>query len=203
MAAPAYITPDQIKDTLTLAGTSYADQDAARAVNAASRAIDELCNRRFYQDPDSAQARYYTPDSPVLLEIDDLVQITSVQSDDNGDGTFENTWTLNTDYLLEPFNAPADLEPQPYRWIRAHPLGHFTLPPWPRSVQVTGMFGWPEIPATIEQATLLIAVRLLTVVRSAPLGIIAFEGGAIRIARADPTVMQLIGDYITHRSAAA
>lgn len=202
--ATLYLTLSELKTTLSVTGT-YADADVDTAVNAACRAIDQMCNRRFYVDEDTAQVRYYTPERCDSLSIDDLVTLTSLAVDSDGDGTFDQTWTLNSDFNLEPLNAVADSQaPEPYTSLSVRPLGRYTLPQgWPRSVQVTGKFGWPQIPDQIAQASTLLATRLLTLSRSAPLGIMSFDGGAVRIARADPSVMLLIGPFIRHRIAVA
>ncbi len=202
-----YITSDLLKNTLTLTGTTFADVDIAFATKSASRAIDLLCQRHFYMDDDTAQVRYYTPGRQTELEIDDLVTLTSLQTDTDGDGTFEQSWTLNTDFVLEPFNALSNAaDPWPYTLIRVHPAGSYVLPTtgYPRTVKVTGKFGWPVgVPDAVVDATTLLANRLLTIKRSAPLGIVAFDGGAVRIARADQSVMMLVGNYMKHRVAVA
>jgi hypothetical protein len=38
------------------------------------------------------------------LKVGDIISITTLQTDPNGNGTFTDTWTANTDYTLEPFN---------------------------------------------------------------------------------------------------
>ncbi len=202
---PYYITTAALKATLTLTGTTYADADITAAIAAASRAIDNLCQRRFFQDADANQVRYYTPGDDILaqglLDIDDLVTMTSLLTSDDGT-TFANTWTANTDYVLEPLNAASDV--WPYTHIRALPQGSFRFNTiYPRSVKLTGMFGWPAVPDAVVNATTLLANRILTISRSAPLGIMPFEGGAIRIARADSQVMMLVGPYMRHASSVA
>lgn len=202
-SSPAYITSAQLKATLTLTGGTFADADIAAAINAASRAIDNICHRRFYADADAAQIRYYSPDRPDVLEIDDLVALTSLQSADDGTTTFANTWTLYTDFVLEPLDAQQDTQNlQPFTRARIHPTGSYTFNTYfPRSVKLTGKFGWAACPDPIVDATTLLAGRLVKMKREAPLGIIAYDGVAVRVARQDSQVMSLVGPYVRHRSA--
>lgn len=203
--SPTYITSTQLKATLTLSNTTFADADITAAIAAACRAIDNICQRRFYLDADATSVRYYSPASQTLLEIEDLVTLTSLKSADDGTTTFANVWTLNTDFVLEPLDAAADAQNLwPYTHLRAHPNGTFRFNTfYPRSVEVTAQFGWAAVPSAIVNATTLLANLLLTVSRSAPLGIVPFEGGAIRVARGNPQVMMLISPYMKRRSAVA
>lgn len=178
-----YVELEEFKSSVELKGKTLADADIQVALVAASRGIDKALGRRFYPDADALQVRYYTPsyNSP-LLWIDDLVTLTSFKTDDGGDGTFENTWTANTDFVLGPLNAAADGEP--YTHIQVNPAGVFRWPTscYPRSVQVTGKFGWPAVPANVRQLTTAIAHRLVKRARTTPFG------GAIGIELGEATL---------------
>jgi hypothetical protein len=200
---PLYITRAQLKSTQTM-GTTYADADVDAAIIAACRAIENTCQRRFYADNDANQIRYYTPDDRWLLEIDDIATFTSLETDPAGDGSFTDTWASGTDFDLEPLNAQADTQNvKPYTRVRVRPNGAFAFDTLrtARSVKVTAQFGWPTVPSEIVEATTLLASQLLTVARSAPMGIVAFDGGAIRVARTNGPVMMLIGPLMRHRIA--
>lgn len=201
----SYVAIEVLKSTLNIAGSTYADADLTAVLLSASRAIDNLCQRRFYADADAAQTRYYTATDRGYLAIDDLVAFTSLHTDPSGDGTFPDSWTQNVDFVLEPFNATADAaDPKPYDAIRVHPAGSFVFPlVYPRAVKLIGQFGWADVPDAIQTATTVLASRLLTTSRAAPLGIMGFDGGAVRLAKSDPTVMMLIGRYMRHRIAVA
>ncbi len=195
-ASNVYVQREEFKATLSLAGESFANEDIDLALQAASRAIDEMCQRRFYADSDAAQVRYYSPSSDDVLYIDDLVTLTSLKTDEGGDGVFETTWTLNTDFTREPLNAAAD--GKPWTKIRVHPAGGkvFTTA-YPRTVEVTGKFGWTTPPAAIAHATTILAHRLLKRAREVPFGIagIGLDGSAVRIAAADPDVLSLVQPF--------
>lgn len=194
-----YVELEEMRQFLSMSGT-YADPTFRRAVMAASRAIDGLCDRRFWKDTDANQVRYYTPSSSGLVVIDDLTTMTSLQVDQGGDGTFEETWTADTEYVLEPLNAAADS--RPYTRVEAHPAGAKWFPGYPRSVKVTGRFGWPAVPAEVVQATSILAHLLSRRERDAPFGIWTggIEGAAMRIARADPNVMMLVQPFVRYRA---
>lgn len=198
-----------VKATLDLTAETFADPDISLALSSASRAVDNICERRFWLDTDATSVRYYTPRrSGKLLQIDDLVEFTSLETDSDGDGTFENSWTLNSDFVFEPLNATADGEP--FTMVRVHPNGRFCLPGGrtgivsvpivPRSVKLTGQFGWAEVPDGVGQATGILAGRLMRRAREAPFGVIGFamEGGAsvTSLARNDPDVMMLLKPYV-------
>lgn len=189
----SYVTSDELKATLSITET-FADDDIDRAVFAASRAIDNIARRRFYPDNDAAQVRYYTPHSARIVKTDDLVTITSVQTGP-GDGTFPWTLAVDTQYVAEPLNAAADGWP----WTRLCATHYCQFPRARKSVRVTGKFGWATTPAAVEQATSILASKLLKRAREAPLGVFTVGGfdtvGVARIARGDPDVMMLIGAY--------
>lgn len=156
--------------------------------------MDGATNRRFYADLDATKVRYYTPSVRKTQVIDDLITLTALDTDPDGDGTFDVSWTLNSDFVLHPLNASADAEP----WTRfeVHPAGDHVLPvDLPRSVRVTGKFGWSAVPAGIKEATMILASKLLRRAREAPFGIVVGVEGGMRIARMDPDVRSLIGPY--------
>jgi hypothetical protein len=193
----AYVTADELKETLSLTGESYADADVALALEAAARTIDNRCGRRFYADADAASVKYYSPWEDGLVRIDDLVTLTSLQSDPGGDGTYEQTWTRNTDFVLLPEGA--DNNGWPWELLRLHGGGQFWFPTsYPRTVKVTGKFGWAAVPAPIKQATSILASRLLKRAREAPFSVAGFglDGAAVRVARIDFDVESLITPYV-------
>ena len=198
MAASDYISSSDLKDALSLTGETFADTVLARAVTAASRAVDDVTDRRFYPDDDANQVRYYSPVDDCRVWIDDLITLTAFETDPGGDGTFQDSWTEVRDFYLEPFNAPADNEP--YRSIRVSPRTALYLPVfYPRSVKVTGKFGWSAVPAGIAQATGMIAAKLVKRIREAPFGVIAGlvadTSVAVQVTRQDPDIMGLLNGF--------
>jgi hypothetical protein len=190
----AYIELEQLKSSLELTGQTYADKDLEIAINAASRAIDSATGRRFYLDADATQVRYYSPKSYRHLELDDIAVLTQVAIDRGGIGTYTETWTNGTEFVLEPFNATADFHP--YERLTVRRLSGQWLPYYiEKSVRVTAQFGWTVLPEEVKTATSILAGKLVRRVREAPFGIVTAgidAGVAMRIARTDPDVYSLI-----------
>lgn len=130
------------------------------ALDSASAQVDAYCDRGFDQDA-SPTVRVYKPQNLRELDVEPFATTTGlvVKTDDNGDGVFETTWTLGTDYRLEPMNAPTQDEP----WTRLVALGTrwFPMLPYRPGVEVTARFGWGAgVPSAVKQATLIQATRL-------------------------------------------
>lgn len=188
-----YITSSELSASLSLTGYTFATADISACITAASRVVDMYTGRNF-TTAGSTLTRYYTPESPNILMIDDATSIVSVAIDRNEDGTFEETWAT-TDYVAEPLNAAADSKP--YETLRVRGTGRYT---WPRgiekSVSVSATFGWDAVPTEVKVATTVLASQLLKRSREAPFGIVSFTGSdvAMRIARTDPQVNMLLTD---------
>ena len=187
----AYLELEEAKATLEL-GTGHADSDLLAALVAASRAVDELTGTRFYTTT-GTEIRYYTPASAALIYIDDLNTLSEFAF--ASDGVTFSPWTENTDFILEPLNASLDAIP----WHSVRLASRSTksmVPFYPRSVRVTGKFGWASPPEAVRIATGIIATKVMVRARQAPLGVIAaFDGSAVRMSRFDPQVEELLAPY--------
>jgi hypothetical protein len=198
-----YANPEEVKKMLTLSGTTFADEEIGVALTVASDALDELCGGRKFRLDTSAQAedttRYYRPMSPTTVIIDDIVKLTTVMVDNDGDGDFEWEFEEGQHFFLWPYNAVAD--GRPYTQLQLNTAkATRAFPSWyGRSVEVTGIFGWPAIPSFLRAATSMLAVRLVKRMREAPFGVAVSSGievgSAVRIARSDPDIMSLCEPY--------
>lgn len=174
---------------------------AAAAVTAASRMVDTICGRYFSQDS-TVSARYFWPDSSGSVCIDDLSTTTGllVEVDTAGDGTWSQSWTITTDFYLEPINQTQDgISGWPYTSIQAT-LGNKYFPTRTHysylrpTVKVTGKWGWAAVPDPVKQATFVIAAQLYKL-GDAPFGNAGFgEFGVMRV-REIPMVNQLLGPF--------
>lgn len=193
-----YATLTQVKDALETSETVH-DTLLELAIESASRAIDRATDRRFYQDT-NATARYYTPESwDGPLQVDDIATVTGlvVVADFDGDGTFEETLTVDTDFYMSPRNAAADGRP----WTELRRL-IATATVWPvgvpDGVKVTAKYGYgATAPTDITQATIIQAVRLFNR-KHAPFGVAGSptEGSEMRLlARLDPDVAMMVRPY--------
>ncbi len=189
-----YISLEEAKHTLELTGLTYKDDDLSEAIDAASRGIDNYCGRRFTSGG-TADVRYYTAYNTMYVDIDDTSTVTAFDTDYDGNGTYETSWTVTTDYVLEPANNPAI--GLPYNKVAvAYPRTSKRLPYYTNAVRVTGTFGWTEAPPEIKRATRIMAVRLMKRT-DAPFGVtgIGFDNVAVRIPTIDPDLKFLLDPY--------
>lgn len=181
------------------------DLELHGAIFAASRSIEQACERHFYRQ---AAVRTFLPDAwPdglyrfCLPDFSDLVSVTTLATDASGDGDYETVWDA-TDFQLLPQNAATYAEPWPYTEARA--IGPKTFPVLIRwslqrrdLIQIDGVFGWPKVPQAIRQATLIAATELFKL-KDAPFGVAGFgDFGPVRI-RDNPVVARLIQPYMRH-----
>ena len=168
-----------------------------RAINAASRAIDQHSNRRFYADADPTARRFHA-NRWDLVRVDDISTTTglAVAVDTTDDGTFNETWAT-TDYELAPINAISSSgEAWPYTSIRAVESRCFPTRHRRAAVEVTARWGWPSgPPAAVIEACLLLSARLYRR-RQSPEGVIGFgEFGTVRLSRTDPDIAMMLKPY--------
>ncbi len=154
-----YATLAELKAYLKI-DDSMEDTLLENIVEAASRSIDRIANRRFYLDS-SASARYYRPADLLRVFTDDFGSTSGlvVKTDPNDSGTYQTTLTLNTDYIVEPVNAAA--KGRPWNYITIVSGESYSLPVNYRpQVEVTARWGWPSVPDDINQATLILSADL-------------------------------------------
>ena len=187
-----YCTLAEVKAALRL-NDAIDDTLIENSVEGASRRIDGYCGRFFYNTTNAV--KFFASDA-YRLAVPDISSTSGliVQTDDNGDGSFETTWTLNTDYILEPTDA--DLQSRPYRRITA--TGGKTFPmfyiPQDAGVQVTATWGFPSIPDDVREACVLLSMRQFARYNAA-LGVMAFGDMAVSVRSVDPDVRDLLSPY--------
>lgn len=183
-----YTTKAIIKARLNITGSTY-DDAIDGTILSASRQIDNWCGQSFAQS--ASEARYYTGRFDDTLTIDPLVSVSEIKSDSTGNGTYATTWDA-ADYVLLPRNASG--QSRPYTEIRVA-WGHsLAFPLFGESVKVTGVFGWPAVPAPIVEACNLQASRLWARTKS-PDGLAGTGDFAAPIVNLDPDVKLLIAPY--------
>lgn len=196
--ANEYITSAEFRAYLREQPTYTSDDDEFDDVRtSASRAVDVYCGRRFYQT-DPATARTFRAVSSALVLVDDISTTTDlvVKSDSAGDGTFATTWTINTDFLLEPANGVRDgIEGWPYTRIVALDTKSFPILTRRPGVQVTAKWGWAAVPEPVKLATKMLALEHYRQ-RDTPFGVMGMGDFAMRV-RANPQVALLLDPYRT------
>lgn len=189
-----YTTLAELKSWIGGIGDTNDDGDLERAVEAASRAIDEYCGRVFY-DAGSASARTYVADDSEELDVHDFSTTAGlvVKTDDNSDGTFETSWDAT--------GSPADYQPEPLVRVNGYPYTRIVAiddKAFPVSrrralVQVTAQWGWAAVPTDVKQACLILAARLFKR-KETSTGVIGFDGmgTTVRITAQDVDVRALL-----------
>lgn len=200
MITNGYATLSDVKAAARITD-SIDDSLLELAIESASREIDSYCERVFYNTGATAVSRVYIPQDIFVVETDDIIEVTSIKSDTNGDGTFDLTWQAS-DYQLEPLNGIAGGITTPFTRIRA--VGDYLWPVYePRninanqaSVEVTARFGFASIPTAVKQATILSALRQYKRYES-PTGVLGFSDiGVVRVGtKLDPDVERMISAY--------
>lgn len=193
-APPTYCTLALLKEALGISATDTTrDSLLIQALVGASRSVEQYCDgRRFYLDLTSSARTF--PTRRVIqtcdgqrLPIDDIGHATMTV--EFGDGT---TWTTTTAYETYPANAL--VKGQAITALLTTPAA--TTWTANRRVRVTAKWGWPEIPAAVEQATLLQASRLFRR-KDSPEGVAgSADWGLVRVPNMDPDVKALLA-YLT------
>jgi len=195
-----YCTLAQLRTHLGDTGSTQSTELLERAINAASRAIDKHCGRRFWIDS-TVQVRTYRPSDGDLAWVDDIATTTGlvIKTDSAGDGTYATTWA-STDYELAPENA--DANGQAYAWWRIGAVDRYLFPTLGRyrPLQVTAKFGWSAVPDEVEEACILRAASIFKRKESID-GVAGFgDLGVVRISlRRDPDVAALLDNFIRMR----
>ena len=185
-----YATLAELKSSLTITDS---DDDALLelAITSTSRMIDDFTGRFFYANGTvgSPVIRYYTPNDPWTLAVDDYVSISEIATDDNFNQTWSTVWAAS-DFLKEPVNN--SLRGWPYTRLLA--TGRYVWPYYlPQACKVTGVWGWPAVPAEVNQACIIQSSRIF-VRKQSPFGIAGTpELGTVRLSsRLDPDVQAFL-----------
>lgn len=199
-----YCALAEIKNALDISDESD-NVELELSVEVASRQVDNQCGpgRRFWQDG-TAVARTYYPSEARRVFVDDISTTTGliVKVDENDDGVFETTLTINTDFIVEPVNAGAQFPVEPYTSIRLldGALTSFSaLSSGRPHVQVTAKFGWATVPQAIKRATILQARQVFKAIQTQN-GLLqqTVDGSVVRMPVIDPIARLSIEPFIRY-----
>lgn len=201
---PDYCTVAELKAYLRIGDTAD-DTQLGYAITAASRAIDQYCNRQFGVES-TGVARIYTAEwirdeYLYAIPVDDIMNLTglTIKVDTVIPLTFDQTITT---YRMFPFNAAADQKPYT-KILVTWDSTIFPIYPIMRSglrlghVQVTGLWGWTAVPTAVKQATLLQASRIFSR-RESVMGVQGSSefGSAEMVSRyVEPDVAMMLRQY--------
>lgn len=207
-----YCTIEELRDQASDDGSRLDADLLARAINAASRGIDMYCSggvkdmgRKFWRDAAVVTRRFRTDDQSQVWTMD-VATLTGlvVKSDDDDDGVFETTWTINTDFVMEPLDVDqvaAGDTGVPYAFWMITAVGTKTFPVYVRrpGIQVTAKFGWSAVPDEVKLATIVLGTKFFKR-KDAPFGVAGFSDlGTVRIIQSDPDVKMLLDPYVKQR----
>jgi len=195
-----YATLAEIKGYMSISDNT--DNDLLEnLIESASRSIDRIANRRFYLDA-TASARLYRAYSNIFVFVDDIGTTSSlvVAIDENGNGTYSKTLTLNTDYILDPLTSQSLNRPftqltmvsNTESWPIFPGLTSNGLRP---GVQVTARWGWPSVPDDLNMACLILTADLYKR-KDAPGGILGLgDLGVVRMSPIGRDVTAMVRAY--------
>jgi hypothetical protein len=191
----SYATLAEFKSSIGITDTTD-DTPLQSCLDAADQLINNYVDTKVGFGQTASQTRYYTADRFDFVLTDPIVSVSQLATDINGDGTYSQVWTSN-DYILAPRNAA--LDSRPYTEIDTSPFSNadYNFPVGYLEVKVTGVFGWPSVPAAVKQAALIQAGAIWSS-RTAPFGVIGSQdlGGVLRMSAAlHPEARVLLEPY--------
>jgi len=190
-----YLTLVEFKAGLEMT-SMLLDPLAEECIETASRDIDGALKRRFYADS-VATARVFASAGSDRVYVDDMwAAPTLVKSDDADTGAYGTTWTVTTDYVLDPPNGigPNGQPGWPYTSLVAVAGRYFPYICRPFNVQVTAKWGWAAVPTDVKNACRRLA-QMRYEARNAPFGVAGIgDMGAVRI-KSQPILDELARTY--------
>lgn len=187
-----YCTVEQLRAELADDKSALDETLLARAVAAASRAVEDWCGGRTFGLDATATSRVFRPCDREVADVDDIGATDGLVVE-TWDGASWATWAPD-DYQLEPLNAGS--RATAFAWDQLVALsGGWPVGGRRPTLRVTARWGWSEVPAQVEKATILRAIGLFKR-KEAVWGVAGFgDFGAVRITRADPDVVDLLAAF--------
>jgi len=198
-----YVGLEEMRDRLSV--TDSADDYALQtAIATGADWINSFTGRHFNR---ITETRTFQPGNVWLLDTDDIVPGAPVtlKVDQDGDGTFEETWVQGTDYALRigpgDYNVNASGVTRPYR--QAQVLGSKWFPfTWPYAhldrVQIATTWGWSFVPWGVTEANRILSADIFKM-KDSPFGVAGVSDiGVVRIA-SNPWLVELLRTYISPR----
>lgn len=188
-----YATLNEIKRALLVTDTD-SDAHLMEALEEASRAIDVRCRRHFYS---VTATRIFDGSSNIVLQLPhDLLSISELATDDDGDRVYDDAIWVSGDYALLPLNG------WPKCAIRLSPDGDYAWPAGRESISISGVWGYGDgesaDPWLATSATGTIATTTGTTMTASASGVIE-AGHTIRVESEQMFVSAVSGASLTVR----
>jgi len=135
----AYASIADVKGVLGITATTD-DTVIRKIVEAASRSIDQHFNRTFVTQ---SATKYF--DGAVTLWLPDLLSITTLKTDEDGDATFENT-LATTDYIKYGVGLENSLNTFPYTRLEISENSNYSsfASGVKKGVEIAGIWGYGD-----------------------------------------------------------
>ena len=166
-----------------------------QVIDSATETIDNFCGRSFNQT--MGQERIYPVELDVLASSYPSMAIGDVLPIDGQSITVETTRTPTPDAVWEVMDSGWWLGPTDRKEGWPYTEFYVVSPrPWiNRHVRVTTDWGWPEIPAPISRACLMMSARVFTR-EDSPLGqLVGTDYGSVYVRTVDPDIKNWIRPY--------
>lgn len=192
-----YASLDEFKTWIGGSGDEgFEDHHLEPILNAAARWIDQHTGRHFTLE--NEVTKLYYPNAQGVLDVVDLVSVTTLKTDTSGDRTYATTIAAGA-YELLPYRDAAGRPSVRYDQIRIWPTSSTTFGPG-RLVQIVGDFGYVVDglpPDEVRLASLILASRWWKR-HETPLGVLGVSdlGQFERISKEDPEIDTLLGSYM-------
>ena len=139
----SYASLTEFKGILGVTSTTD-DVMMRKILESSSRSIESYCNRVFYS---VTSTKYFN--GAVTLWVPDLLSVTTLKTDEDGDGTFENTFdgTAGTgDYIKYGTGLEDSLNTFPYTRLEINPNGDYGsfASGVKRGVEIAGVWGYGD-----------------------------------------------------------
>jgi hypothetical protein len=184
-----YVTVEELRDRIGSDTTTF-QAHAQRVCTVASRLIERLCDRTFVTES-STSTLYLLPDSSAYVSFDADVHTTTslvLTTDDNADNTYSTTWTINTDFVLEPRSQrQGHRSGWPYQAARAIGTKTFPMRTSPfqvEPVKLVAKLGWASVPDEVVEGTLVAAAKLFKM-KDAADGFVGVDGWGLARLRVE------------------
>jgi len=187
-----YVRLNRAKAELGL--DSVATQDAAlvRTIASVSRAFDRYLSPRFFYAK-TATVYFDGPGGVELWtqEAGDLLSVSTLKFDENGDGVYELSLTENTDFLLWPYNRS-----QKDRVDLAVNGSRSAFPSGQRRVELVGTFGYSEDLDAVGLTGTVADAATTTITASATAESAVYAGDTLKIESEQVYVTSVTGTGI-------
>ncbi len=189
-----YCTSAQLSEALGTPPLPGDSDNYDRAINTASRWIDQHCARRFTTDAAATARKFYVLDD-TCATVDDFHTTTGLEIKTAPTSSGYGTTIASTNYELLPLDGvgPNGATGWPYTGIVLYDTSFLSTSARP-ALQVTAKWGWAAVPDDVLQACIA-AAEYFFKAKDAPFGAAGVADLGITRARMPSVVTDLLVPY--------